>query len=417
MTQNLQKILLINDFEKGGGAEKVFTQTYELLLNNKIIADKFVGDLEHSKLNSSFNSLTTLSIIKTISRVYSYKNYIKLQDVLHKLKPDVIHLHNYYSSLSPSILMAIRTYRKSCLKIKVIFTAHDYHLLCPFSSFMFYSFFKNTVNYLTSPPNIFKSVFYKWDSRGFPYSLIKKIQWINAYVINDYHKEIDHIVTPSFFLADFFKHKFTDIPISVVRNPFVNKNLLNVSVCNIIKSNTLKLVYVGRLSPEKGLIEFIQNLKLIDSINYTFKIIGDGQLKRSILRVIDDYNLGDKVIVLGEMRHQEVLNELSVNDALVLPSLCYENAPLSLVEGAFMNLRLITANYGGMKEIAELCGGEYLMDPSNFASVREAVVTCYNDIISGVPMINRDLKMLNNLFSEENYLNSLFDVYERTKER
>lgn len=409
------KILLVNDFEKGGGAEKVFNQTYELL-TKKCIVDKFVGEAEHSKLKNIFCSLSELSS-KALGRVYSFRNYTRLLDVLYKFKPDVIHLQNFYSSLSPSILKAIGNYRKNGYKIKVIFTAHDYHLLCPYSSFMFYSLFSNKVNYLTAPPDLAQSIFYKWDSRGFPFSFVKKIQWINAYFINNYHKEIDHIITPSFFLADLFHSKFHDIPVAVVRNPFVNSTQPDLPVRTLDKSRTLNLVYIGRLSPEKGLLEFIQKLSQVDTINYIFKIIGDGQLKGAILKIIEEHNLKDNVLLLGEMKHQDVLKELSSNDALVLPSLWYENAPLSLVEGAFMNLRLITANYGGMKEIAELCGGAYLMEPTDFASVRDAIVTCYNDIINGEPVMNRDFNMLGKLFSKENYIDSLLNVYESTKAR
>lgn len=408
----LKKILLINDYEKGGGAEKVFSQTCDLL-SQEFIVSKYVGQLCHiinegtpHKLYSTFKS-------GGLSRIYSFQHFKNLLNILNTQKPDIIHLHNYYNSLSPSVLSAIRKYRRNGNKIKVVFTAHDYHLLCPFSSFMYYSFLTNEVNFLCNPPNINQILLYKWDSRGFPYSIVKKIQWLTAYFINDLYNEINHIIAPSIFLADLLKRKYCDIPISVVRNPFVINTHLILPFSTKPKTDTLKLIYVGRLSPEKGLLQFLHNLAKIDSVKYLFKIIGDGPLKIAIQKIIQEYNLNDRVVITGELPHQSVLNELIINDALVLPSLWYENAPLALVEGAFMNLRLITANYGGMKEIAELCGGAYLMDPNDCNSVNAALNKCYQDVIIDKLPVNRNGNVLKTMFSDERYLNQLIDIYNK----
>ena len=111
------------------------------------------------------------------------------------------------------------------------------------------------------------------------------------------------------------------------------------------------------------------------------------------------------------MTHHLLLKELERNDVLVLPSIWYENAPLSLAEGAFMNMRLITANYGGMKEMAELCGGAYLMNPQDTDSVKDAVTRCYADTVSEAPLNGRDTEMLRAVFSADNYINKLIDIY------
>lgn len=410
----MKRLMLINDFESGGGAEQVFLQT-QRLLSDRLVVRTFVGSKRHIKAENMLSHIcSTNGRRSSLSRIYSIRNYKSLLGVLSDFKPDIVHLHNYHSALSPSILKAIRVYRSWGNKIKVVLTAHDFHLLCPFSMFVYYPLFSTKPCKIESLPEMSEIFFLKWDHRGFPFSFAKKLQWIYAYLINDLDREIDHIIAPGEFLASFFKEKYSLIPVSVVRNPFINMNAAHSDKANPENKNnrTLKIIFTGRLSPEKGLIEFIGCLGKINSVCYEFKIIGDGPQKKEILKEIQRYNLQERMTLTGAMEHHLVLEELRRADALILPSRCYENAPLTLVEGAFMNLRLITANYGGMKEMAELCGGQYLMDPEDFHSVEKALTDCYNDTIRGKPLKGRDIRMLSSLFSEETYIDKLLGIYD-----
>lgn len=409
----MKKLLLINDFEEGGGGEEVFWATQELL-SEKFIVKTFIGCEKHLKPINHFSYIYSVKNQgSSFPRIYSFKNYKRLLRVLLDFRPDIVHLHNYYSFLSPNILNAVRTYRKRGNGLRVIFTAHDFHLLCPYSSFMHYSMFSNKILRLDDLPDVFQIFFYKWDDRGFPFSFAKKLQWIYAYMLNSFDREIDYIITPSEFLTNLFRKKYSSIPVSTIRNPFLNMDSV-VPVPPVPKSKnerTLKMVFAGRLSPEKGLIEFINALRYISGLNFIFKIIGEGPQKEEILKKINECKLQDKVILTGRMTHHLLLKELERNDVLVLPSIWYENAPLSLAEGAFMNMRLITANYGGMKEMAELCGGAYLMNPQDTDSVKDAVTRCYADTVSEAPLNGRDTEMLRAVFSADNYINKLIDIY------
>lgn len=409
----MKKLLFINDFEEGGGAERVFWATHELL-SEKFIVKTFIGCKKHIKPINHFSYIYSVKKQGGLfSRIYSYKNYKRLLNVLLDFKPNIVHLHNYYSFLSPSVLNAIRNYRNRGNRLRVIFTAHDYHLLCPYSSFMHYSMFYNKIFRLNNLPNVFQIFFCKWDKRGFPFSVVKKMQWIYAYMLKSFDKEIDYILTPSEFLAVLFRRKYSSIPVLTIRNPFLDMDSVPLITHMPERKNdgTLKMVFAGRLSPEKGLLEFINALRDISGFNFIFKIIGAGPQREEILKKINMHGLHDRVILTGQMERPLLLEEFKHNDALVLPSLWHENAPLSLVEGAFMNLRLITAGYGGMKEMAGLCGSAYFMDPGNSDSVKEALTRCYADTVSSKPLKDRDTGMLRSVFSAENYINKLIDVY------
>ena len=57
------------------------------------------------------------------------------------------------------------------------------------------------------------------------------------------------------------------------------------------------------------------------------------------------------------------MSRLPLYDAFVLPSCCYENAPLSIIEAVASGLYILTMNYGGMKELAQIVGNYYFINP------------------------------------------------------
>ena len=67
-----------------------------------------------------------------IKTIYSKEAREKLRLVLDDFKPDVCHLNNFNYQLTPSIILEIVKWRKENGRdCKIIFTAHDYQLVCP----------------------------------------------------------------------------------------------------------------------------------------------------------------------------------------------------------------------------------------------------------------------------------------------
>ncbi|WP_140205916.1 glycosyltransferase, partial [Vibrio parahaemolyticus] len=79
---------------------------------------------------------------------------------------------------------------------------------------------------------------------------------------------------------------------------------------------------------------------------------GEGPNFHKILQLSQDRKLKFNISVLGYLPIEQVREVLIESDYVLLPSIVYENAPLSLVEGVFCKCDIITMNYGGMKEIA-----------------------------------------------------------------
>ena len=372
------KILHISDSYNGGGAESVFRDT--------ILATEQLGyEVEYFISNGK---------ITPISYTFSIEYYLKLQGKLNFLKPEIIHIHNYYHFLTPSILLAIKKYKQKN-QCKVIFTAHDYHFICPNSGFQFFN--KNVRrNFDINKKNI--NFLKKFDHRTWFHSYLKVFQFVLNYKILKLRNVIDVIISPSEFLKNVFKEYNIKQPIYVIRNPIELKK----QDIKKIKQNKNKIVMVGRLSPEKGFIEFIN--KVNNEVNFYLEIhiYGTGELEEKIKEIKLKSNI--KIFMHGYIERENLIKELNKYDLFVLPSVWYENAPISIIEAGAAGLPILVPSYGGLIEMANLTETRY-----TFKYTEKNL----EEILKKILFLEKNNKIPNeDIFSFKNYKEKLKEIYE-----
>lgn len=382
-------ILLINDYLEGGGAEAVFRDQFEILQKD------YQVEMFYAFKNISDSRLSPLSYI------YSFRFKRKLQSFIEKRRFDFIIIHNYNGALSPSVLDILRAY-KNKNKSKLIHYAHDFHLVCPNRGY-FYVRDGRTINF-QSPPTLFSLLFKRLDYRSAGHSLLKKLQWIWAYSICKKQNVFDLILAPSDFLTNQIRLSYPAVEINRLYN---SCNAMDIKPKEKKeKSDTLRLVYFGRLAQEKGLIDFIRALKL-STVNYSFTMIGEGEEKKSIQAFITKHKLQDKIFLKSKMNHSDLFAELQNNyDVFVLPSLWYENAPLSIIEAASVGLGLFLSHHGGVAEMGKICNASHFFNPSDTEDIVLKLEILYRDFLAGV-LPQPDKERLHALFSKETYIKNL----------
>ncbi len=116
------------------------------------------------------------------------------------------------------------------------------------------------------------------------------------------------------------------------------------------KSNIVNLLYLGYLSPHKGIktiIEFIDILQK-NKVNYKFNIIGDGVMKEYIENYIKSNNLYEKIILYGHINDREFINQIIDNsDFFIFPSIS-EGSPRVILEVMARNLPVISTPVGSL---------------------------------------------------------------------
>jgi len=102
------------------------------------------------------------------------------------------------------------------------------------------------------------------------------------------------------------------------------------------------VVFVGRLSAEKGIKNLAEAAKLLGE--YEFVVAGSGPDADALK------NIGN-VTMAGFLTGDELTELMANARALILPSVCYENCPLTILEAHALGVPVITMNSGGMAEL------------------------------------------------------------------
>lgn len=137
------KILIINKFlyPNGGSETYIFklgkyfiSQGHEVQYFGMEHEQRCVGNhAETYTSNMDFHNENKLAqLLYPIRTIYSREARTKIRRVLEDFQPDICHLNNFNYQLTPSIILEIVKWRKQTIHdCKILFTAHDYQLICP----------------------------------------------------------------------------------------------------------------------------------------------------------------------------------------------------------------------------------------------------------------------------------------------
>lgn len=385
------KVIQINDYYEGGGAEVVYRKTTELLKVKSIEVRSF--DIRNLGKKNKF--------LSPIEYIYSAKVYRKLYEILLEFKPNIIHIHNFYHILSPSILDAIREYKKN-FNCKVIMTVHDFHIICPNTGLISYK--KDDVKICDKciDKKNYRIIVKNCDKRGVKYSLLKGIRSILNYNLKNVLETIDLFLTPSNFMKEKISKVIDENKVRVLRNPIFDIEEINKLKENNSLDTKYDLVFAGRLSKEKGILKFIEFLK-VNKFEYRLAIVGDGEDYDEIKEYINSNSLAN-IKLLGRKSHQETLEIIKNSKALVLPSIWYENAPLSLIESYMNNKPFFINPLGGMKELAEI----HIENPELSYINKDNFIDLEKTLKNYKFKLDKSLK---EMYSEDKYISNLISIY------
>lgn len=304
-----------------GGEDVVFQHEVDCL-------QKYLGKervFVYSVSNECTNRLGLL-----FSIWFSKKHYRKVYRIVQERNIDIVHIHNFYPIMTPSVFKAAKD-----AGAKVIHTLHNYRWWC--ISAILYRDGYGVCELCSKKTFSFPGVKFKCYKKSYLLSLMIALSfwW---YKKRDYMRYIDKY----FALTEFQKSKLIDLNLPCEK--IVLKTNMVETILNPIKSEKKGFLYVGRLEECKGFGVLLDILKILDE-KYTFTIIGSGPMEDEVRRIKKK-----NIIYLGKIAHSETLKYIVCAKYLIQPSLWYETFGLTILEAMTLGTPVIGFDIGTRSE-------------------------------------------------------------------
>ena len=343
-----KRVLLVNKFYyPRGGDCIVVMNTESLLRENGVDAEVFAmeystnhparfQDKFASRVDFGGSFSTQWRAMKRTLGLDDVRD--RFEAVIDEFRPDVVHMHNIHSYVSPVVGELAHKHG-----IKVVWTLHDYKLLCPRYDCL-----------LNAKPcercfggSKHHVLLHKCMKNSLPASVVA---WLEAVKWNRRRLEenTDVFVCPSGFMAEKMKSGgFDPVKVKVLNNFLDPVKLKQYEALDNRAQREDYYCFVGRLSDEKGIQDL---LAAASRLPYKLKVAGGGPLDPEMrIRYADNANIE----FLGIIDAVEVAKLLAGARFSIAPSQCYDNNPLSVVESLCAGTPVAGSHIGGIPELID----------------------------------------------------------------
>ncbi|MHC4593571.1 MAG: glycosyltransferase family 4 protein [Planctomycetota bacterium] len=310
-------------------------------------------------------------------------------DILKEMNPDIVHIQ-HLKFLSANIVKIARA-----SGIPVVYTLHDFWLMCPRDVRMkpdmtacfevkdeeciscISNLSTNSLHLDRLGLRILNSLTKYTTSKSIDilrnlkasipdilmktYQSITKPLWSNhknkkitIQVRNAYLKEIcskvDMFIAPSHNLKD----EFIKFGIPTDKIIYSCHGHLAGWVRNVTKKSTkLRFGFVGMIAKHKGIDILIEAFNRVKKKDVELNIFGGCNVNLRYCKRLERSIKNPAIRLRGEFKHNNISDVYSEIDVLVLPSICFENAPMTICEAFTARIPVITSNFGGMAELVQ----------------------------------------------------------------
>lgn len=367
------KILIINKFlYPNGGSETYIFKLGDYLKSRGHEVQYFGMEHESRCVGNSVDAYTRnmdfhggsnlLKLTYPLKTIYSSEARKKLRLVLDDFKPEVVHLNNFNYQITGSVILEIIKWRRQIgNKCRIVFTAHDYQLVCP--------------NHMLNNPNTGENCekclnghFLNCTKGKCIHGSIGKSVIGTAeavfWKLNGTYKYIDTMICCS----EFMKTKMDTNPLFAKRTVVMHNFVDKVAWKDTSKKDYV--LYFGRFSKEKGIGTLIKTCKELQNVQFIFA--GTGPLENEINGISNIKNVGFQT---GKTL-EKLIREARFS---IYPSEWYENCPFSVMESQMYGTPVLGADIGGIPELIKVGKTGELFESGNAAALKGKIQKLWND--------------------------------------
>lgn len=394
-------LLVHNRYQRPGGEDQVFEAEGELL---RAHGHKVVPYEVH---NDAVEGMGRLALV--LRTLWNRDTVRAVRALIRTHRPDVVHCHNTFPLISPSVFWACRR-----AGVPVVLTVHNYRLTCLNA-------------YLFRDGRVCERCFGRFPWAGLRYrcyrdslaaSAVAALTWfLHFRLLRTYHRCVGRFIA----LTEFGRAKLLALGLPEDR-VVVKPNLVAVpdptadglggrasstadGACAggggeerqaggprpaAAASAGPRVIFVGRLSSEKGVDVLIRAWRLAEGrlpAGACLTVVGDGP-ERAALEALAAFsgpqasvppNLHAPIFFAGRQPREEVLRMLRASSVLVLPSLCYETFGIAAAEAFLCGCPVIVSDHGALAELVEDGRTGFRFPPGDVAALGETLVRALGD--------------------------------------
>ena len=386
------KILIVHNYYMQRGGEDAVVEA-----EKKLLTAKGHQVIEFSRTNQPVRGLALMGA--ALSAIWSRSSARAVKNIIEKFHPDIVHVHNTFALISPSVYHVCKRAR-----VPVVQTLHNYRLLCPAATL-----FRNgrtCEDCLGHTPPWYGIIHGCWQGKRHGTAVIVIMLTIHRW-LKTWYKYIDCYIA----LTPFSKQKFVRGGLqadSIVIKPNLIDERGILSPVSSEKTGGKYALFVGRLSPEKGLDILLDAWQKVPGVR--LKLAGDGPLAASVAVKIKALKL-DQVIQLGKQNRDETNALIRSAQFLIIPSLCYENFPLVILEACQYGVAVIASRLGVMEDIVKEGQTGLLFPPGDSDALAESVRWAWDHPGKMLAMGNAARREYEQKYAAERNYKILMEIY------
>jgi glycosyltransferase involved in cell wall biosynthesis len=324
------KILMVhNAYQEAGGEDEVFRSEKRLLesFGHRVVT--------YLRSNDELQNISPFQQIAAVPRtVWSSESRRRFAQVLDASCPDLVHIHNTFLVISPSIYSVC-----SDRRVPVVQTLHNFRLLCPGSSF----YRDGHVCEECVDHGLLRSLRYGCFRESRAATTVVAVMLASHRKLDTWQRFVSRFIT----LTEFSRQKFIASGFSA-QKIVVKPNFVDADPGEREGAGECAL-FVGRLHKNKGVHILLDAWSRLPG-EYELQIVGDGPEREALEAQARQLNLS-RVTFRGRLPRQEVIVALKNARFTVMPSTWYETFGMCIAESFACGTPVICSRLGAMAEI------------------------------------------------------------------
>lgn len=334
MPKPLHIVMVHNRYQYAGGEDVSTDADVELLREH----GHQVSLIQlHNDIIKTYSPLDKLRLFAETA--WNLRIYHQMRSQLQNLKPDLVHVQNFFPLFSPSVHGAARS-----LNIPSIQHLHNFRLGCLNG----YLLREGKICEACVGRNPWPGVMYQCYRNSITASLAVWAMITVNRRRQTWQKDVSGFITPSHFAAN----KLKEIGIQSDRL-YVKPNVINSPIQRDLTPKTShqpNFLFVGRLSPEKGVIVLLKAWAVLHQPDWQLKILGDGPEKPKLEQFVTDSGLKN-VKFLGYLPPPKIITIMQSATAIAVPSQWYETFGRVVIEAFACGKPVLASDLGALSEL------------------------------------------------------------------